>query len=102
MARPMGWRIEDNRAERAVDAAAAAIFAGAVGFAAWAVAPGAGRAAAAVAAAFAVAYFGLRRIPAGISDLSPAGLPAGDDRAAAERRQGEAAGELVLEDRLAR
>ena len=65
MARPMGWGIEHNRAERAVDAAAAAIFAGAVGFAAWAVAPGADRAAAAVAAAFAVAYFGLRRISAG-------------------------------------
>jgi hypothetical protein len=96
----MDWRTEGNRAEWAVDAAAAAIFAAAVGFALWAAAVGAGQAAACIAAAFLVAAYGLRQVSAGtpsyaLPDFPPATfepVPAAED---------EVTGELILEDALA-
>lgn len=57
----MNWGTAD-RAELAVDLAAAAMLAAAVGFAAWAGASDVRTASAAVAAAFLVACFGLRRV----------------------------------------
>lgn len=55
----MNWETED-RAERLVDVVAAVILAAAVGYSLWAVAPTV--AVLGAAAAFPVAYFGLRRV----------------------------------------
>jgi len=52
----------EDRAEMAVDIAAAAIFAGATGFAIWAIAPGPAVVVTAAGAGFLAAAFGLRRI----------------------------------------
>jgi hypothetical protein len=67
----MGWASDHNRTELAADAAAAAIFAGAVGFAASAVAADAGLATSLAVAAFVIAYAVLRRIPAGRTQAMP-------------------------------
>jgi hypothetical protein len=67
----MGWPSDHNRIELAADAAAAAIFAGAVGFAVSAVAADAGLATSLAVAAFVIAYAGLRRIPAGRTQAMP-------------------------------
>lgn len=96
----MDWKNEGNWAEKAIDAAAAAIFAAAVGFALWAAAFGAGQAAACVAAAFLAATYGLRQVSAGtqiyaLADFPPATFepsPAAQD---------DVTGELILEDTLA-
>ena len=99
--RPMDWASEDNRAERAVDVAAAAIFAGAVSFATWAAALDAGRATALIAMAFAVAYFGLRQISVGEQPFALAAFPLEPFEPTPEA-QGEATGELILQDMLAK
>jgi hypothetical protein len=67
----MGRASDHNRTELAADAAAAAIFAGAVVFAVSAVAADAGFATSLAVAAFVIAYAGLRRIPAGRTQAMP-------------------------------
>lgn len=96
----MDWASEDNRAEWAMDVVAAAIFAGAASFATWAVALDAGRATVLIAAAFAVAYFGLRQISAGERPFALAAFPL-EPFEPTHEAQGEATGELILEDMLA-
>jgi hypothetical protein len=97
----MDWASEDNRAEWAVDVVAAAIFAGAVGFATWAVALDAGQATAFIAAAFLVSYVGLRRVSAGERDYALPAFPLETFEPRPEA-QGEATGELILQDMLAK
>jgi len=96
----MGWTSEGNRAESAIDVAAAAIFAAAVGFALWATAVGGPFGAAVVAAAFLLAWTGLRCVPAdppsyALPAFSPVPIEPTPDQ------QDEAADELILQDRLA-
>lgn len=96
----MDWQAEDNWAERGVDAAAAATFAAAVGFALWAAAASPAMTAAGSAAAFAAAAFGLRQVSAetpsyAVPDFP---LPSFQPTPAA---QAAATGELILEDELA-
>ena len=97
----MDWTSADNRAEWAMDVAAAAIFAAAVGFAVWAVAIGAGQASVCIVAAFLVAYCGLRQIAA---DEQTYELPAFslDAFEPMHGAQSGATGELILEDMLAK
>ena len=99
MARPMDWEIGVNRAERALDGAAAAMFAAAAGFALWAAGLGIGVATAAAAAAFLAAKFGLgtitpetRTYP--MPDFSPAAIES------IPEAPGGADDELFLEDKL--
>lgn len=96
----MDWRTEGNRAEWAVDAAAAAMFAAAVGFALRAAALGAGQATACIAAAFLVAAYGLRQVPAGTQSYALPDFPLATFEPA-PAAQDDATGELILEDRLA-
>ncbi len=93
----MNWRTED-RAELAVDVAAAAMFAAAVGFALWAVAPGVGTATVAAAAAFLAAQSGLRRIAPGEVTFALPAFPLATVEP--NGAQGDAAEELILEDEL--
>ena len=68
----MGWADDHNRIELAADVAAAAIFAGAVGFAVSVLTAEAGLATLLlVAVAFRLAYTGLRRVSAGRSQALP-------------------------------
>lgn len=88
-----------DRAERAVDAAAAAIFAAAAGFALSAMGSGAGTAAVAAAAAFLIARFGLGRVPPSERTFA---VPAfALEAIAPTEARGDAAEELILEDELA-
>ena len=86
----------EDRAELAVDVAAAAMFAAAIGFAALAGASGVGTAAAATAAAFLVAVFGLRQVTPEIQSYALPALPL----ETVEPTQ-EVPDELILEDELA-
>ncbi|MEO7541900.1 MAG: hypothetical protein ABIS66_08115 [Sphingomicrobium sp.] len=88
----MKWETED-RVEWAVDVAAAAIFAVAVGYSLWAFAPASGVLGA--AAAFLAAHFGLRRVLPGerAYALSPFPEPAFESWA-------DPPEELILEDEL--
>lgn len=97
----MDWGIEDGRAERAVDAAAAATFAAAGGFAAWAVGFTVGPTIGFVAAALLIAYAGLRQVAAGERDYALAAFQLQTFEPRAEA-QGEATGELILQDMLAK
>jgi hypothetical protein len=92
----MNWGSED-RAEWVVDVAAAAIFAGAVGFAIQAVASGAA-AATAAAAAFLVTQSGLRRIAPEMQAYALPAFPV--ETIAPADALGEAVEELILEDEL--
>jgi hypothetical protein len=92
----MGWGTED-RAEWAVDVAAAAIFAGAVGFAVQAVESGAA-AATAAAAAFLVAQSGLRRITPEMRTYALPAFPV--ETISPADALGKAVEELILEDEL--
>lgn len=94
----MDWGTEDNRAEWAVDVAAAAIFAAAVGFALWAGAFSAGQAAACIAAAFLIAGYGLRQVSAGTRTYALPDFPLATFE---PTQEAEAAEELILEDELA-
>ena len=96
---PMEWGIGVNRAEQAVDGAAAAMFAAAVGFGFWAVESGIGIATAAAAAAFLAAKFGLGLIaPETRTYPMPAISPAAIDTI--PESPGDADDELILEDKL--
>jgi hypothetical protein len=94
----MNWGTED-RAEWAVDVAAAAFFAVAVGFALWAVASGAGTATVAAAAAFLAALFWLRQIKPGMRTHALPDFPVETIEPMPETRS-EAVDELILEDEL--
>jgi len=92
----MHWGTAD-RAEWAVDVAAAAFFAAAVGFAIQAVASGPA-AATAAAAAFVIAQSGLRRIPPGEPTFALPAFPLETIEPACA--EGELVDELILEDEL--
>jgi hypothetical protein len=93
----MDWASRDKAVERAIDVAAAAIFAAAAAFAAWALA---GNAGAVAAAAFLLAYAVLRNVRAEepsyvLPDFEPVPIelaPEAQDSGA----------ELLLDDRLTR
>ena len=88
----------EDRAEMAVDSAAAAIFAGATGFAIWAIAPGPAVVVTAAGAGFLVAAFGLRRKPETHSYRLPA-FPL-ETIEPTQAACGEGVDELILEDAL--
>ena len=95
----MEWGIGVDRAEQALDGAAAAMFAAAVGFGFWAIESGNGIAMAAAAAAFLAAKFGLGLITAETKTYPmPAISPAAIDTIA--EAPGGADDELILEDKL--
>src|SRR4026209_1470802 len=91
----MNWEFE-ARAEGAVDIAAAAIFAGAVGFAFWAMALGATAVTAAIVAAFLVTGIGLRRVAPEIQTFAFPAFPV----ETIEPIESASADELILEDEL--
>lgn len=97
----MNWASESHPAEKAVDVAAAAIFAAAVAFAVPTLAPGFDPATPlAAAAAFLLAYAGLRHVPKDERNYAlPAIRPAPIERV--REVQAETRDELLLHDRLA-
>jgi hypothetical protein len=94
----MSWESE-ARAEAAVDVAAAAILAGAVGFAFWAMGSGAAAVTAAIIATFLGAAIGLRRIAPEIQYYALPNFPL-ETFEPTQAAGGEAAEELILEDEL--
>ena len=95
----MEWGIGVDRAEQAMDGAAAAMFAAAVGFGLWAVESGIGIAMAAAAATFLAAKLGLGLIvPETRTYPIPAISPVAIDTIA--EAPGGADDELTLEDKL--
>jgi hypothetical protein len=94
----MDWEIASDRAERAVDAGAAAAFAAAIGFAVRAAGTDGGPAiVAASAIAFLLAFAALRRMP---PDEQTFALPV-FELPAFEPAPGSEVPELLLDDRLA-
>ena len=96
----MDLGIEVNRAEQAVDFAAAVMFAAAAGFAVWAMTSGVGMASVAAAAAFLAARFGLGLIAPATSIYPLPVFPLAALEPVPDARGG-ADDELILEDRLA-
>jgi hypothetical protein len=94
----MSWESE-ARAEGAVEVAAGATFAGAVGFACWAMASGAAAVLAAVVSAFLVAVFGLRRVAPETRTYALPRFPL-ETVEPVEPTCGDPADELILEDEL--
>lgn len=95
----MTGRIGVDRAEQAVDFAAAAMFAAAVGYALWTVELGLGATAVAAAAACLAARFGLGRVA---PETMPYPLPAFEPAAieSVPEAAGGADDELILDDKL--
>lgn len=98
----MGWASTDDRTEWAVDVAAAAIFAAAVGFALWAAPVDGERVRIVVAlAAFLLVCAGLRCLPAAQQSYAlPAFAPVPIEPT--PEAQDDATDELILQDLLAR
>jgi len=89
----------EDRAEMAVDIAAAAIFAGATGFAIWAIAPGPAVVVTAAGAGFLAAAFGLRRIKPETHSYRLPAVPL-ETIEPTQAACGEGVDELILEDAL--